>query len=102
MKFIKLALNSILRFRTYSGINVLGMALSLACVIIIFRYVHGEYTVDRFDKNLDRIYLTTQEYSTNPGVVHFSGISNPNRETTFVDLTEHSGVEKYSHFGIAN
>jgi len=98
MKIIKLAINSILHFRIYSGINVLGMALSLACVVTIFRYVYGEYTVDRFNKNLDRIFVTTIEDGTNPGRTGFSGINNPNREKTFVDLTEHSGVEKYAHF----
>jgi ABC-type antimicrobial peptide transport system permease subunit len=82
----------------YSGVNLVGLALSLACVITIFRYVYGEFTVDRFNKKLDRIFVTIQEVNSLPGVAHFSGISNPNRETTFVDLTEHPGVERYSHF----
>ncbi len=94
----KLSIRSIVHFRMYSGINVLGLALSLACEIIIFRYVHGEFNVDHFNKNIDRVYVTTQETSTNPGIVRFSGISNPNREKTFVDLREHSGVEKHSKF----
>ena len=98
MKIIKLAIRSILHFRTYSGINLLGLALSLACVITIFRYVYGEFTVDRFNKNIDRIYVTTLEISNNPGNIKFSGLSNPNMETTFVDLTEHPGVEMFSHF----
>jgi len=98
MRIIKLALRSILSFRTYSGINLLGLALSLACVIVIFRYVYGEFTVDRFNHNLDRIYITTQEKSNNPGAVDFQGIENRNRENTFVDLREHTAVEKYSQF----
>ena len=97
MKIIKLAIRSILRFRMYSGINVLGMALSLACVITIFRYVYGEFTVDRFNKNLDRVFVTTQENSRNPGDVRFSWIRNMNRTPTFVDLLEHPGVERFSH-----
>ena len=96
MKVIKLALRSILHFRMYSGINMLGMALSLACVIIIFRYVHGELTVDRFNEKLDRIYVTTHERVSNAVEIRFGAIWNPNNSETFVDLTEHPGVEKHS------
>ena len=96
MKTIKLAFRSLLHFRMYSGINLLGMALSLACVIIIFRYVYGEFSVDRFNKKLDRIYVTTMENSARPGHANFWGMFNPNKEKTFVDLTEHPGVERSS------
>ena len=98
MKIIRLAIRSILNFRTYSSINILGMALALACVVTIFRYVYGEMNVDRFNKKIDRIFVSTFERSTSPGEVRFSGIFNSNQETAFVDLTEHSGVEKFSHF----
>ena len=98
MKIIKLALRSILNFRTYSSINLLGLALSLACVITIFRYVYGELTVDRFNKNIDRIYVTTRETGTDPGNIEASGLFNMNREKSFLNLQEHPGVELFSHF----
>ena len=97
MKIIKLAINSILHFRTYSGINILGMALSLACVITIFRYVYGEFAVDRFNKNLDRVFVTMREDSRSPGEARLWWIRNMNKTPTFVDLTEHPGVERFSH-----
>lgn len=46
MKIILLALRSLIRFRLYSAINIMGLALSLACVIIISRYVYSELTTD--------------------------------------------------------
>ncbi len=98
MKVIRLALRSVLHFKTYTGINILGLALSLACVIVIFRYVHGELTVDHFNKKLDRIYITTRESSKRSDVITFFGIENRNNETTFVNLTEHPGIEKFSSF----
>ena len=88
----------ILNFKTYSCINILSLAISLACVITIFRYVYGEFTVDRFNEHLDRIYVVTQERSAYQGNVQFSGISNIIRETAFADLTNHSGVERHAHF----
>ena len=88
MKVIKLAIRSILSFRMYSGVNLLGLALSLACVITIFRYVYGEFTVDHFNKKLDRVYVTTVDRGDNPGNSAFSGVT----KRYGVDLTEHPGV----------
>ena len=48
MKIILLAIRTLLRFRLYTVINILGLALSLACCILIFRYVYGEMTTDHF------------------------------------------------------
>ena len=98
MKTIKLAIRSLLHFRMYSGINLLGMALSLACVIIIFRYVYGEFTVERFNKKLDRVYVTTMEKRKEPGKVNFLGVINPNNQNSIVDMVKNPGVEKYSSF----
>jgi hypothetical protein len=82
----------------YSVINMAGMAISLACAIIIARYVHSELTVEGFNTKLDRIYITTNEQSNNPGETRISGIWNPNNEKNFVDLSANPGVEKHSSF----
>lgn len=55
MKVILLAIRTLLRFRLYTAINILGLSLSLACCILIFRYVHSEVTTDHFIKELDRV-----------------------------------------------
>ena len=53
MKIILLAIRPLMRFRTYTFINVFGLALSLACVIIISRYVYSELQTDRFYPDLE-------------------------------------------------
>jgi len=98
MKIIRLALRSIIHFKSYTLINILGLALSLACVIIIFRYVYGEFTVDHFNENLDRIYVTIEERQENPGEASFSGVYNPNKEKTFRDIRKHPAVEISSDY----
>jgi hypothetical protein len=82
----------------YSVINMTGMAISLACTIVIARYVHSELTVDRFNSKLNRIYMTTAEFSNNPGAVGFFGIFNSGGEKSFGDLSENPGVEKHASF----
>ncbi|MDR3252557.1 MAG: ABC transporter permease [Tannerella sp.] len=98
MKYLKIALRSLVHFKMYTIINVLGLAMSLTCVVIISRYVYNELTVDRFNKKIDRIYVSTGESSNRPGALVFTGIWNPNKEKSFKDLTEHPGVEKHAVF----
>lgn len=57
MKILLLAIRPLMRFRTYTIINIAGLALSLACVIILCRYIHREITTDHFVKALDRVYF---------------------------------------------
>ena len=46
MNTLRYALRFLLRARTYTLINLLGLAFSLACCIILLRYIHRELTVD--------------------------------------------------------
>lgn len=64
MKIILLAIRSLSRFRLYTLINILGLAMSLACVIILCRYIHREVNTDHFIKDLDRIYYTVLDRNT--------------------------------------
>lgn len=61
MKIILLAIRTLLRFRLYTAINILGLALSLACCILIFRYVYSEMTTDHFIPEVDRVCYTVME-----------------------------------------
>lgn len=61
MKIILLAIRTLLRFRLYTVINILGLALSLACCILIFRYVYSEMTTDHFIPDVDRVCYTVME-----------------------------------------
>ncbi len=46
MKTLKYAIRFLMRSRAYTMINLLGLALCLACCIILLRYIHRETTVD--------------------------------------------------------
>jgi ABC-type antimicrobial peptide transport system permease subunit len=97
MKFILLAFRSLRYFRAYSALNVLGLTLSLVCVVVIFRYVYGELTVDHFHSRLERMYVTYVERA-GESKRSFSGLYNPNKEESFVDLSKHPGVERHALF----
>ncbi|GAB5526413.1 MAG: ABC transporter permease [Roseivirga sp.] len=60
---IKVGWRNIVRYKGYSTINIMGLALGLACCMILFRYVKDELSYDRFHDNAGDIYRIV--YSTN-------------------------------------
>ena len=58
MKNIFLSLKILMRFRTYTAINIVGLALSLASVFVLVRYIHQELTVNDFIPDIDRKFMT--------------------------------------------
>lgn len=54
--YIKIAWRSLIRNKVSSIINISGLAIGLACVILIGMYVKDELGYDRFFKDANRIY----------------------------------------------
>ncbi|MFQ6104843.1 MAG: ABC transporter permease [Candidatus Glassbacteria bacterium] len=54
--YITIALRNIERHRVYAFVNILGLAIGMACCILILLWVIDELSFDRYHKNADRIY----------------------------------------------
>jgi putative ABC transport system permease protein len=54
--YIKVVMRNMLQHRGYSFINILGLAVGMACCIIIILYVQDEFSYDTYPENDDRIY----------------------------------------------
>jgi len=54
--YIKTALRNIKKYKVYSFINIAGLAVGMACCILIFLWIQDELSYDRFHDNTDRIY----------------------------------------------
>jgi putative ABC transport system permease protein len=60
--YLRIALRNLSRNKVSSVINVGGLAIGLACVMLIGMYVKDELSYDRFFKDADRIYrINTHE-----------------------------------------
>lgn len=53
---LTIALRHLRRNKGYALVNVLGLAVGMACAILIFLYVHHELSYDRYHDQADRIY----------------------------------------------
>jgi len=54
--FFTVAFRNILRQKAYAIINILGLAIGLACTILIVLFITHEVSYDKFHKKGDRIY----------------------------------------------
>ena len=59
--YFKIAWRNLLRNRSYSLINIVGLAIGLACFMLIMLYVKDELSYDTFHDDGDRIYRMVLE-----------------------------------------
>ena len=68
--YLKMAVRFLMRARSYTIINLLGLAFSLACSIILIRYIHRELTVDANCVDAETVVVPLMDMDGN--VVHCS------------------------------
>ncbi|WP_421920013.1 ABC transporter permease [Marinifilum sp.] len=56
LNFFKVAFRNMMKYKQYSFINVVGLAIGLACVFLIYLFVKDELSYDKFYKNSEDIY----------------------------------------------
>jgi len=54
--YLKVSLRYLNNHKGYTLINVLGLAVGIACCILIMVFVRSEWSFDRFHSKSDRIY----------------------------------------------
>ncbi|HWJ29304.1 MAG TPA: ABC transporter permease, partial [Flavisolibacter sp.] len=54
--YFKVAVRNLWKNKTFSFINVLGLATGLCCFLLIALYVMDELSYDRYNEKADRIY----------------------------------------------
>ncbi len=59
--FFRTAIRAFRRSRLFAGLNIAGLALGMACAILIALFIHHELSFDRFHENADRIQRVTTD-----------------------------------------
>lgn len=60
--YFKIAFRNIRRNSTYSILNISGMAVGMACSILILLWVQNEWSFDRHFKNADNLYRVLEKF----------------------------------------
>jgi putative ABC transport system permease protein len=107
--YLKIAFRSLWRNKVHSSINIIGLALGIACCVLIVLFVKDEWTFDVFHSKVDRIYraYVQEDYGENEkffntvtpfplGPVlkeNFPEIEHEVRINRFVSLTQIEGEQ---------
>jgi putative ABC transport system permease protein len=62
--YIKISLRNISRNKLYSVLNIAGLAIGIACCILILFYVQDELSYDRFNDKADNIFRIVPTFTT--------------------------------------
>ena len=94
--YLIMAVRHLLRQKLYAFINVFGLAVGLACCILIFLYVRHEWQYDAFHENSDRIFRVIVRETRPDGSVVFSTLHPISLATSLKE--EFPGVKRASGF----
>ncbi|HEX5153764.1 MAG TPA: ABC transporter permease [Parafilimonas sp.] len=74
--YLKTAWRFLLKNRTFSFINIIGLAIGTLCCLYIVMYVEDQYSYDKHEKNAKDIYRVTTWLSL-PGDIHNNSTCSP-------------------------
>ncbi len=87
--YLTVAIRNLMRHKLYTSINVLGLAIGLACGILILLYIQQEFAVNRSHTLGDRIYKVIREERGSTQTTYFGGTSGalgPALKETFPEV----------------
>ena len=61
--YLKVALRSMKKYKAYSFINIIGLAIGMACCILILLWIQDELSYDAFHENYHQLCRTTPRFS---------------------------------------
>ena len=93
--YLKIAWRNLLKNKTFSLINIIGLASGLACFILIALYVADELSYDRYNEKASRIYRINSDIVFGGNKLHLAVASDPMGAALKNDYPQ---VEEYVRF----
>jgi putative ABC transport system permease protein len=75
--YLLVAFRNLWRYRVFSGINLLGLAVGMASFLLISRYVAFERGYDAYNNKADRIFRVNCDTKTETEVIHTGTTAGP-------------------------
>jgi predicted permease len=95
--YVKVAFRSLLKHKLYSGINVFGLALGMACALLIGLWVRHELSYNRFLPNAESICYVRVNFPFNGETVTNSVTPGPLQEAIAKSTLEVVAVTKFNY-----
>ncbi len=88
--YLKIAWRNLLREKTLSLINIVGLALGMACSLLIGLYVWHELSFDEYNERVDSIYRVVTRFKTagsDDGIAMSGFDVGPRLQRTYPEIT---------------
>jgi putative ABC transport system permease protein len=97
INYLNVALRNIKRYKGYSFINIAGLAIGMACALVIFLHIAFEFSYDKHHKNADRIFRITSEFKQGDRADHSAYIpAIPPLQEEFPEVVTSVRIFSYS------
>jgi putative ABC transport system permease protein len=96
--FIKTAWRNLIKNRTFSIINIAGLAIGLSCFLLISMYVVDEFSYDRYNEKADRIYRINSDIKFGGANLNLAVCSDPMGATLKKDYPQ---VEQFTRIYVS-
>ena len=95
----KVALRNLWKNKSFSAINIIGLAAGLAVCLLIVLYVTDEWSYDRYNKNAERIYRIDADILFNGTL--FNAATSPNPIGAAL-VKDHPQIEQFVRLSFLN
>ena len=86
--FLKTAIRTLLKNKFYSLLNIAGLAIGIACTILITLFIQNEFSFDSFHEKVDRIYRIDSDIKINDTAMEIAQLPAPAAETFMNEYPE--------------
>ncbi len=97
--YFRIAIRNLKKYKAFSLINIIGLAVGLACCIVISLYVRDELSYDRFNKNADQIYRVYLNAEINHHKLHLANTCAPLGQAFTQNFPEVLNYTRIRNFG---
>lgn len=95
----KIALRNLMKYKSFSFINIFGLSIGLTCAIMVYLWVTDELSYDRFHENHENIYRVEQDYYYNNQVYHVGVTALPIGPAFKENIADVEVFTRYWSFG---
>lgn len=97
--YLKIAFRNLFKHKLYSLINIFGLAVGIACCVLIMLYVNNEWSYDEFHSKSDRLYRAWvhEDYGNNE--IYFNSVTPLVLKSTLQEsIPEVESVSRFFNF----
>ncbi|MFC2117135.1 ABC transporter permease [Bacteroidota bacterium] len=96
---LKISIRQIIREKLISTINIIGLAIGMACTILILLWVNDEVSYDKFHKNANNIYTLIGVHHEEIGVDYSGNIPfpvGPKIKNNFDEIEKYTRMRRFT------